>query len=58
LWDIERGEVIRTFGSHANLVLSVAFSPDGTRVLTGSDDGTARICDLGEEVAVKDWSLR
>ena len=30
---------------HTALVLSVAFSPDGTRVLTGSEDSTARLWD-------------
>ena len=33
----------KTFAGHSGSVLSVAFSPDGDRVLTGSDDGTARL---------------
>ena len=28
---------------HTNAVLSVAFSPDGNYVLTGSGDGTAKL---------------
>jgi WD40 repeat protein len=28
----------------------VAFSPDGTRALTGSEDGTARLWDLNQPV--------
>jgi hypothetical protein len=31
---------------HAGAVLSVAFSPDGKRVVTGSQDNTARVWDL------------
>jgi WD40 repeat protein len=34
-------------------VLSAAFSPDGTRIVTASDDGTARIWDArsGQPIA-------
>jgi|ETNmetMinimDraft_26_1059896.scaffolds.fasta_scaffold15012_4 hypothetical protein len=38
------GEPIRTF-KHSMVVASVAFSPDGRRVLTGSFDKTARLWD-------------
>ena len=43
VWDIDTGTVIRMFTGHADGVSSVAFSPDGTKVLTGSDDGTAKL---------------
>ena len=33
------------FGGHSNEVTSVAWSPDGHHILTGSKDGTARIWD-------------
>ena len=45
LWDAESGALLRTFRGHTNNVFSVAFSPDGTRVLTGSQDGTAKLRD-------------
>lgn len=35
--------LIRVFSGHSKGVNSVAFSPDGTKVLTGSEDCTARI---------------
>jgi len=62
LWDINTGEVIHAFiGSsdeanhansehddtnHNNTVNSVAFSPDGERALSGSDDGTMKLWNM------------
>jgi len=46
------GQEIRTFHGHTWWVWSVAFSPDGRQILTGSDDGTAKIWDAqtGQEI--------
>lgn len=46
LWDVETGEVVREFIGHTSPVNSVVFSSDGTRVLTGSSDGTVRLWDV------------
>ncbi len=54
LWDVNTGAILARFeprfnasgnltGGHSNAVTSVAFSPDGAQVLTGSDDATAKI---------------
>ena len=43
LWDAATGALLRTFEGHAGGVTSVAFSPDGTRVLSGSWDTTVRM---------------
>jgi WD40 repeat protein len=53
LWDAETGQEIRSFRGHTLPVYSVAFSPDGTRVLTGSEDGTAKLWDVetGQEIS-------
>jgi WD40 repeat protein len=44
---------------HKTWVLAVAFSPDGKRVLTGSDDNAARLWDAatGEAVATLKGAL-
>jgi WD40 repeat protein len=46
------GALIRTFEGHSGEVQSVALSPDGSRMLSGSDDGTAWIWKLatGEHI--------
>ncbi|WP_435008935.1 protein kinase domain-containing protein [Tundrisphaera lichenicola] len=54
-WDYLQGlchSEIFTIKGHAGPVPSVAYSPDGSRILTGSDDGTARLWDAttGAEV--------
>ncbi len=41
-----RGQLIRTFEGHTGLVTSVAFSPDGTRLLSGSTDKTLKLWDV------------
>src|SRR5574337_32715 len=45
LWDPQTGKELRRYVGHALAVTSVAFSPDGQSVLTGSYDNTARLWD-------------
>ena len=33
--------------AHSNWIRSVAFSPDGTKIVSGSDDQTIKVWDLG-----------
>ena len=42
---IVTGEQLLTLNEHADIVTSVAFSPDGTEVATASDDCTVVVCD-------------
>ncbi len=46
LWDLTTGQIIRRLEGHTDSVSAVAFSPDGTRGLSGSFDGTLREWDL------------
>jgi WD40 repeat protein len=42
-WDVTNAQVLRTIVGHADAVTSVAFSPDGKRLVSGSADNTVRI---------------
>jgi WD40 repeat protein len=33
--------------AHSGEIVSVAFSPDGTKIVSGSDDGSIKVWDLG-----------
>ncbi len=54
LWDTATGAELHVLSGHAAEVASVAYSPDGATVLTGSKDGTARLWDAatGAEIHV------
>jgi WD40 repeat protein len=43
LWNAASGKEMARLEGHSDSVESAAFSPDGQRVVTASDDKTARI---------------
>jgi WD40 repeat protein len=53
VWDAASGQQIARLKGHEGPVWSAAFSPDGARIVTASNDTTARVWDAasGQEMA-------
>jgi WD40 repeat protein len=47
VWDAQSGAEVLTLKGHTARVRSAWFSPDGSRIVTGSHDNTARVWDAG-----------
>ena len=56
LWDVDSRQVIRGFWGHTDWVSSVVFSSDGTKLLTGSNDTTAKLWDAATGAEIRTFS--
>jgi len=45
VWDLARGKLEVSFAAHLTGINTVRFNPDGTRLVTAADDGTAVVWD-------------
>ena len=54
LWDVATGENIHTFWGHTTDIQSLAFSPNGTILASGSYDGTILLWDVKPYINSKD----
>jgi len=43
LWDVETGKAVVTLKGHEGEIISLNFSSEGDRLITGSFDKTARV---------------
>jgi WD40 repeat protein len=53
IWNTDTGREAGYLKGHTELVASVAFSPDGRRVLSGSFDGTMRLWDVASKEEIR-----
>jgi WD40 repeat protein/serine/threonine protein kinase len=53
IWDVATGQRAKTFEGHEDAVVGVAFSRDGSRLLTSSYDKTARLWDVASGKELK-----
>src|SRR5690606_11500858 len=53
VWDMNTGETAHRLGAHVAAVRSIAFSPDGNSLISGSDDNSVILWNLAEGTFVR-----
>jgi WD40 repeat protein len=43
VWSVSGGKEVASLAGHASYVMSVAFSPDGQHIVSGSDDCLVKV---------------
>jgi WD40 repeat protein len=56
LWDVDTGQLVRSFPGHKARVRALALSPDGRQVLSVGQDGTLRLWNVETGAEIRQWS--
>ncbi len=57
VWDTEKGEEILSLQGHKKEAMSVAYSPDGKIIATGSEDGTFRLWGAENGIEIRSYKV-
>jgi len=57
VWRVSDGALVRTLTGHTGFVYSVAFSPDGNLLVSGSDDRTIQLWSILDGVPIRVRSM-
>lgn len=53
--DLNVGNIVKVFEGHGAMINSVDFSSDGNQILTGSNDGTAKLWNIDPTTGLRKW---
>jgi WD40 repeat protein len=56
LWDVAQGTLLATLQGHTNQINDMAFSPDGTLLISGDQDGLVRLWSVPGGQKVRDFA--
>src|SRR6202158_1826456 len=56
LWDVRTGAQLHTFDGHADNVNSIAYSPNGRAIASGSADGTIKLWDVNTAAQLRSFN--
>src|SRR5262249_42023857 len=59
LWDVVEGKMVREFKGHKDIVWTLAFSADGTQMLTGGgmQNGPSGLVDGAKDTDIRLWNV-
>jgi WD40 repeat protein len=57
VWDAATGNVVHTFDGHDRSIYTLAFSPDGNRLVSGGERGSVKVWDVRTRSLIRELGL-